>query len=279
MAYKLLVNTGLKNIILNIGNLTILSSMFDKLGISKNNQKYLIPLIDKSKFEDILEVLNEFGVEENNARNFLEIIKSSDNKKILNYIKGDDLAERELSNLKEIMKLLEISFDINYKIKLSIVRGLDYYKGIVFEIEAPSLGAEKQICGGGAYNLIPLFGGRKTPTAGFALGFDRVILALETENYNFPIQRLDFFVIPLNKDMTCKAIEIAQKLRDHGAFVDVDLKRRDVSKSLKYANSINTEKTILIGQDELQENSVTLRDMKTGNQRLIKINDIVDLIQ
>jgi hypothetical protein len=58
------------------------------------------------------------------------------------------------------------------RINISIVRGIDYYKGLVFEIEAPSLGAEKQLCGGGAYELIPLFGGKSTPTAGFAIGFE-----------------------------------------------------------------------------------------------------------
>ena len=278
MAYKLLKNVGLENITLSIGNLNILSSMFDKLEISKDEQKYLIPLIDKSQFEDVFEALQDFGVEKENANSFLDAIQNSDVNKILNYMRGDKTAEQELSNLMKILKLLETSFDVNYQIKMSIVRGLDYYKGIVFEIEAPSLGAEKQICGGGAYELIPLFGGRETPTAGFALGFDRTILALEIEKYNLPSPKLDFYVIPINEDMTSKSLEIAQKLRGQGASVDVDLLRRGVGKSLKYASSINTKKTILIGPKELQENSVTLRDMNTGDQKLVKIKDIVNLI-
>jgi len=173
------------------------------------------------------------------------VIQNSDVNKISNYIKGDKASEEELARVMKILKLLGTSFDVNYQIKMSIVRGLDYYKGIVFEIEAPSLGAEKQICGGGAYELIPLFGGRETPTAGFALGFDRTILALEIEKYNLPSPKLDFYVIPINEDMISKSIEIVQKLRGQGASVDVDLLRRGVGKSLKYASSINTKKAIL----------------------------------
>ena len=75
----------------------------------------------------------------------------------------------------------------NVTLNLGIVRGLDYYQGIVFEIKVPKLGAEKQICGGGEYELISLFEGRTTPTSGFALGFDRTLLSMELEQVLFPL--------------------------------------------------------------------------------------------
>ena len=279
LAYKILKNVCLKEITLSIGNLIILSSMFDKLDILEEDKKQLIQLIDKSQFDDIFDFLQNLGISKEKVNKFLDVLQTSDPEKILNYIKGDDEAEIELSKFLEILKLLEISFDVNYQIKLSIVRGLEYYKGIVFEIEASSLGAEKQICGGGEYDLIPLFRGRETPTAGFALGFDRVILALENEKYNFPLLKLDFFVIPVNEEMINKSIQITQKLRKLGASTDLDLLKRGVAKSLKYASSLNAKKTILIGPKELQQNSVTIRDMNTGKQKLIKINKITDLIE
>ena len=275
MSYKILKNTGLKKLELNIGNLSILSSIFNRFKISKEQQKYLTPLIDKSQFEDVFEALRDFGIKNEDANTLTEILQTSDIRKIENFIKDDSNAKKELGELKKILELLEGPFNVkDYEIKISIVRGLDYYKGVVFEIEAPSLGAEKQLCGGGAYELIKLFGGKETPTAGFAIGFDRTILALESEGYKFPSSKLDAFVIPVSEDLMNKSLEIIQSLRKQGISVDIDLLRRGLSKSLKYASSINSDKIIIVGSKELKEDSVTIRDMKSGKQEMIKIKDI-----
>lgn len=280
MAYKILDNVGVKNLELNIGNLNILSSIFNRFNLSKDQQKYLTPLIDKSLFEDVFDALRDFGIKNEDASALTEILQTCDIKKIENLIKDDDAAKKELAELKKIIGLLKESFGIkNFQIKISIVRGLDYYKGAVFEIEAPSLGAEKQLCGGGAYELISLFGGKETPTAGFAIGFDRTILALELEKYRFLTPKLDVFIIPVNEDMIKKSLEITQNLRKQGISVDVDLLRRGISKSLKYASSINTKKAIIVGPKELKQDVVTVRDMKTGKQETVAIKNINKLIK
>jgi histidyl-tRNA synthetase len=279
LAYTILKNVGLKNLKLYIGNLNILSSIFKTFNISKEQQKNLTPLIDKSQFNDIVSYLMDLGVFEKDAKKFIEILQTSEIKDILKMIENDELAKNEMMKLKQIMELLKNIFDIKTcEIKMSIVRGLDYYKGVVFEIDAPALGAEKQLCGGGAYELIPLFGGRETPTSGFAIGFDRTVLALDVENYKFPIFKLDVFVIPINEDMTAKSLEITQSLRKQGLSVDMDLLKRGISKSLKYAGSINVDKIIIVGQKELDDESVTVRDMKTGKQELVKINVLYNKI-
>lgn len=273
LAYTILKNVGLKDIKLFIGNLNILSFIFKIFNISKDQQKKLTPFIDKSLFNDINSALKEFGISEKDAEKFIEILQTSDTKKILKLIEKDELAKNEMIKLIKILELLKNIFEIDTcEIKISIVRGLDYYKGVVFEIDAPILGAEKQLCGGGAYELIPLFGGKETATMGFAIGFDRTILALELEKYNFPTFKLDFFVIPVNEEMISKSLEITQNLRKKGFFVDMDLLKRGLSKSLKYASSINVDKIIIVGQKELQNESVTIRDMKTGKQELVKID-------
>ena len=274
MAYKILENVGIKNLVLNIGNLNILSSIFSRFNLSKDQQKYLTPLIDKSLFEDVFAALIDFGIKNEEARNLIEILKTSDIKKFENLL-NDTVSKKELLELKKITDTLKKSFEIkNFQIKLSIVRGIDYYKGLVFEIEAPSLGAEKQLCGGGAYELISLFGGKDTPTAGFAIGFDRTILALEQENFSFPTSKLNVFIIPVNEEMISKSLEITQNLRKKGILTDVDLLRRGISKSLKYASSINTKKVIIVGPKELEQDSVTIRDMNTGKQEIVKIKNI-----
>lgn len=275
LAYKLLENTGLKNLRLNIGNLDILSSMFKVIKLSKDQQKYLTPLIDKSMFEDIFSALQDFNVPPKDATKFVEMLQNSKIKEVSEYIKNDKNGINAVFNLKKILKFLKNNFNITiFQIKMSIVRGLDYYKGIVFEIEAPELGAEKQLCGGGAYELVSMFGGTDTPTAGFATGFDRTVLALETEKFKFPIFKLDVFVVPVNECMIDKSVEITQSLRDQGINADVDLLRRDISKSLKYASSLNAKKAIIIGPKELKQDSVTIRDMESGKQETVKIKNI-----
>jgi histidyl-tRNA synthetase len=280
MAYTILKNVGLKNIKLNIGNLNIINSTFTQLGLSKDDQKKLLPLIDKSQFDDVFSLLPDLGITNDSAKKFIDMLQTSDINKIKEFFKEDTPAIDELSNMEKILDLLKSSFNVkDFQIKMSIVRGLDYYKGLVFEIDAPVLGAEKQLCGGGAYDLVTLFGGRETPTAGFAVGFDRTILALETEQFAFPSLKTDVYIIPVSKEMIGKSIEIAQNLRKEGILTDLDLLRRGIGKSLKYANSKNVEKVIIIGPKELENDSVTIRDMKAGDQEVVKIADIVSKLK
>ena len=279
MSYKILENTGLKNINLNIGNLKILKSIFKKINLTNDQQKYIIPLIDKSLYEDLFKALKDFKIDAKDADLFIKIIDTSDFEEIKRFVKDDKTLTEELKTFEMVISNLKEIYEIkNLKIKMGIVRGLDYYTDIVFEIEAPKLGAEKQICGGGAYELVSLFGGNKTLTLGFAIGFDRTILALESEDYIFPTPKLDMFVIPVNDDMIKKSLEITQKLRNQGASVDIDLLRRGLSKSLKYASSINAKKVIIVGPKELDKDSVTIRDMENGKQENVKIKNIYQSI-
>jgi histidyl-tRNA synthetase len=275
LAYTVLKNTGLKNVQLNIGNLTIISALFKKLHLLKDDQKLLLPLIDKSQFDDLPIALRDCNVPEAMIQAFLEILQTSEINKIRSFIADDPDATTELSAMEAILDLLRNAFHItDYTIKLSIVRGLDYYKGLVFEIDAPVLGAEKQLCGGGTYDLIPLFGGTEVPTSGFAIGFDRTLLALDEEKFPFPSPKLDVFVIPVNQAMNTKAIEITQELRHHGISADFDQLRRGIGKSLKYADTKHTDTIIIVGPKELESNSVTFRDMKTGAQEIVPLVDI-----
>ena len=279
MAYNILENTGLKNINLNIGNLKILQAIFKKLKISKENQKYIIPLIDKSLYEELFDALIDFKISSDDANSLIKILDTSDIKEIQDFVKDDESANEELEKLEKILNYLKKIYKIkNFNLKMSIVRGLDYYTGTVFEIEAPKLGAEKQICGGGVYELIETFGGRKTPQAGFAIGFDRTILVLETENFKFPDLKTKVYVIPVNKDMTEKSLEITQLLRNENIQTDVDLLNRGMGKSMKYASSINAEKVVIIGPDEMQKESVTVRNMQSGDQKLVKIKDLTEYL-
>jgi histidyl-tRNA synthetase len=275
LAYSVLKNVGLKNVRINIGNLTIISAIFKKLHLSKDNQKILLPLIDKALFDDLRIALGDCNVPENHVEQFMNVLQTKEISEIRSYIADDPEAAKELSFMETTLGFLQNAFHITeYDLKLSIVRGLDYYKGLVFEIDAPVLGAEKQLCGGGSYDLVSLFGGTEVPTSGFAIGFDRTILALETEEFPFPSSALDVFIIPVNHDMIPISIDIAQRLRNNGVSVDFDLLGRGMGRSLKYADAKHAENVIIVGPKELENNTVTLRDMKTGNQEIIAIPEI-----
>jgi histidyl-tRNA synthetase len=279
LAYTLLKNTGLKNISMKIGNLTIVNAIFKKLNLPKDDQKILLPLIDKAQFDDLRVALRDCHVSKEIADAFLDVLQTSDLEVIRSFIASDLDMKAEMRTMETILDLLKNAFQINdYKIKLSIVRGLDYYKGIVFEIDAPVLGAEKQLCGGGSYELVSLFGGTEVPTLGFAIGFDRTILALEEEGFVFPTSSLEVFIIPVDQDMIQTSIQIAQELRNHGISADFDQLRRGIGKSLKYAAAKHVDTVIIVGPKELEKNTVTLRDMKTGSQEIVKVTEIYEAI-
>ena len=276
LAYQILKNIGLKKITLRIGNLTIVNAMFTILGISESKKKSLLPLIDKSQYDEVSDYLSNIGISRGKIEEFLTILQTSDIIKIREYVKNETNVVNEITFMNDVLDLLKNSFKVKeFLLDMSIVRGLDYYKGLVFELEAPVLGAEKQLCGGGAYDLVQLFGGTDTPTAGFAIGFDRTILALEAENFSFPSFSSDAYVIPVNEDMIGKAIDIAQSLRNEEIMTDIDISRRGLGKALKYANGKNIKHVIIVGPKELDDNSVTLRDMKTGDQQKIKITALI----
>ena len=236
LAYTILKNIGLQNIVLNIGNLHVINAMFEKLRITDAVKKDVLPFIDKSQYEDLFSALRANDISQQDAEAFLEILQTPDLDKIMAYVHGQAQAEAELARLRGILELLKTSFGIaDPRVKIGIVRGLDYYKGLVFEIEAPVLGAEKQLCGGGDYELVSLFGGTPVPQAGFAIGCDRALLALETEQFTFPQPSLDVFIVPVTETTIPLALSVASQLRARGLTVDLDLLRRGIGKSLKYA--------------------------------------------
>ena len=275
MAYALVREVGVKQISLEIGDLSLLHQIFELFNISEDQRDELVPLIDKQEFEGIEELLHEFGIADDQCLHMLSFLAPSSIDQIQSTLDsiGNELCD--LTRLRTIFTLLKESFSImDVTINLGIVRGLEYYSGIVFEIEAPSLGAEKQICGGGEYELLSLFSARELPTAGFALGFDRTILAMEMENQSVPKDFIDYFIIPVGGENISYALSVAQQLRSYHLTVDIELMGRNVGKSMKYANTKQAKYTIIIGYTERKQDAVTIRDMTTGEQTLVSLHDL-----
>ncbi len=256
MSYDLLKSVGLKNIVLRVGNLDILRRFLDSIG---KNDRQVMRLIDKKDFESLEKIMgNDFST----FKRFIEI------KNI------DTINFPEAERMKEILSFLD-EFSIPYNLDLGIARGLEYYIGVVFEIDAPKLGAEKQIAGGGEYNLVTLLGGRHVATAGFAIGFDRVLIALESEGFEFPLPEKPVYVAYMH-GMVKEAIKVARMLRSNGIKVSMDLMARNISKSLEYANRKGMRYAIIVAPDEWKNGKVLLKDMEKGEQEEVEIEKIVE---
>ena len=275
LAYYALSGAGLKKIELNICDLKIIKALFKKLGLLEDQIKYVMPLIDKECFDDVCSYLLEQGFSESDVHLMVNALKESDITMLREFLSNDTEALSELDFVESVLKSLKEDFSVDdFSLRMSIVRGLDYYSGVVFEIHAPVLGAEKQICGGGMYELVSLFGGRPTPTSGFAIGFDRSLLALESEGFEFPSSSLDVYVIPVGSEMISPCLSLVHSLRCKGLSVDFDMMNRGVGKALKYANAKKAKKALILGPREFEEGVVTLRNMADGAQSSFSLDDV-----
>ena len=163
-----------------------------------------------------------------------------------------------------------------YEFDMGVVRGLDYYTGMVFELDSPNLGAEKQVGGGGAYTLAEVFGGEPVAQTGFALGVDRLVMAAEAEGVFGPAPALDAYVVPIGEAVRGKAVEILTTIRAAGLRADIDLVGRGPSKNLDYANTSRARYAVLVGEKELKKDAVGLRDLKAGTQREVPVRSLVE---
>ncbi len=166
-----------------------------------------------------------------------------------------------------------------YEFDMGVVRGLDYYTGLVFELDSPNLGAEKQVGGGGAYTLAEVFGGEAVAQTGFALGVDRLVMAAEAEGVFGPEPTLDAYVVPIGESTRAKAVEILTSLRAAGLRADIDLVGRGPSKNLDYANAVHAKHAVLVGEKELKKGSVGLRDLEAGTQREVPVGSLVEALR
>ncbi len=170
--------------------------------------------------------------------------------------------------------------DIKYEIDPTIVRGLDYYNRTAFEIISNEIGSQGTVCGGGRYDgLIEEVGGPSTPGVGFGLGIERLLLTLENNNIEIPVPReIDIFIVTIGDKPYKKAVDLCYRLRKKSISTDIDHLNRSIKAQFKYSDKINALYTIVIGEDELERNSVSLKNMKTGEQVEISLSDIVDEI-
>ena len=166
--------------------------------------------------------------------------------------------------LKANLTAMSIDFSINPK----IVRGLDYYTKTVFEFVTTDIGAQGTVCGGGRYDgLVEQLGGPKMPALGFAMGLERLILTMQSQNCDFiPAKTCDLYIATMGDKALEKAIVLTKVLREEGYWVEYDVMGRGLKAQMKYADKIGAAFSIVLGDNEIETNSAKMKNMKTGEQ-------------
>lgn len=169
---------------------------------------------------------------------------------------------------------------ISYTVDPRLVRGLDYYTNTAFEIQYPPLGAQSAVCGGGRYDgLVEEIGGPSTPGIGFAIGLERLLLALEMQNLiPAPKSQKRVYIAALGEDAVAEGFKIQEELRGLGVLTDMDLQGRSLKGQMKQAGKLDSQFTVIIGSNELEKGAAAVKNMADGTQEDIPFAEVAGYI-
>lgn len=268
---------GFRDFTIKLNNRKILEGMAEAAGIPKNKWLDAFRSLDKIEKFGIRKVEKEMveaGLNKTQTEKFLKFTEiSGSNSQILKEarkaLKGTGL--QGIEELEKILKLTKRYGLKNIRIDLSLARGLDYYTGPIFE--AVVKGGEKSgsVLGGGRFDrLIELYGGRPTPATGISFGVERIAGILKRDSKT----TTQVLVISVNEKVRENCLEIARKLRDQGMCTETDMLGRSLSKQMGYADSLGIPYVLVVGERELKSGKFTLKDMKSGKERKVRLKDV-----
>ncbi|MDH7564084.1 MAG: histidine--tRNA ligase [Candidatus Bathyarchaeota archaeon] len=283
---SLLKSAGLKGHTFKIGHVGVLRSIFHQEKLQEDTQNAIMQLMDKKQCDAALETVKNAGASANAIKTIQKLMKLKSNDafdvvdKMRSCVENYKEAADEVDNLFKILKLIsESRCEIGIHVDASFARGLEYYTGMIFEVNVPEL--DIALGGGGRYDkLVELFGGEPTPALGVAHGLDRILLALQMQNASPKEQEASaVVVIAVQESLIAEAMKIAQKLRDAEIRVEVDVMGRKVAKALENADRKKIDYAVIVGEKELAENSAVVKDLQRREQKAIKIDEIANLIK
>ena len=278
---KFFSNLGLENIILSISHRKIVQSYISSIFESDKPKVIsdILRAIDKIQKKSKQEIISEYEKKGYASSKLEKIIEFSKLKgspeeisKILDVTQFENWSE--LIILFESLKNRNVN---NIQIDFGIVRGLDYYSGVVFEAfdKTFDIGA---LVGGGRYDNLPsVFGRDDLGATGVAGGVERIVLALENQNSTFMEQINRVSILYVNEEMKPNAINIASLLRENSIPTDIDLSGRSLKKQME--QSTNSKFVIIVGPDEFSKNMVVVRNMSDRNENQILISELLEYIK
>lgn len=266
LAIKLLEGLGLKDLELYINS----------VGCPECRKQYRSMLQDffRDKLDDLCEDCKSRF--ERSPLRILDCKKDSDKPYMQNAPKITDCLCQECNDHFEKLQKYLTKAGVSYQLDSRLVRGLDYYTKTAFEVKYPPLGAQSAVAGGGRYDgLIEEMGGNPTPAVGFATGLERVLLALEKQNLLPDKNRqVDVYVVALGEKAQEESFKLVMELRDSGLAVATDYAGRSMKAQMKQANKLNARYAVIMGDDEIAEGAVVLRNMAGSEQEKVALADL-----
>ncbi len=270
-----MMRVGVPELRFRIGHVAILRAVLRGVGLDPDKDRDLMIAIDKKETSAISSKLDHLGKEvSSSVKDLITTTYTLDQVPTaladITKMVGTDITV-PMNDLRDLFTILggsqgTVLFDP------SISRGLDYYDGVVFEAEVPSLGAEKQVCGGGAYSLSSLFG-TEVEGIGFGLGFDRIIVSLGELTTRRP-DRVGFYVVPIGKTAWGSAFEAAALIRSKGITCLMETMDRPLKKAISSAVDSGSTHLLIIGENEVNEGLFTLKELRTQVQSRISLDDL-----
>jgi len=277
---SLMQAAGLRNYAFKLGHIGVLRGILSQENVDDKTQNTILQRMDKKEYGEA------FTLVPDKCRAILEELlelKSSNvfetAEKIKAHVKGYSEAETAAENLLDILKLLATSGCEIAIVEPAFARGLEYYTGMIFEVYIPEL--DIALGGGGRYDrLIEAFGGEATPATGVAHGLDRIALALQTQNATQKAkQGKRVAVIPVKEEWKGEALKIAQMLRAAGITTEFEVMGRKIAKALEDADKRQVDYAVIVGEKELQQNAVVLRDLAKREQTTVAISSLAKKIK
>ena len=282
---EILERLGFEDFLIKINHRELLREILGAAGIVENEQTdalVAIDKLDKIGVEGVKRELQGRAISINSADkilNFFSDLNLRDNSTTLQGL--TDFVGRETESLKDLRQILAIASNAHLKIDASLARGLSYYTGAIFEISVPDLAGS--LGGGGRYDgLIGMFGKEQIPACGFSLGLERILVVMD-ERGMFPPEiktdSVDVMVTIWNKESAHESLKLANELRARDLRVLVYPEADKLGKQFKYASSINIPFVCILGENELAENKVALKNMATGEQEIVGRDDVAGRIR
>ena len=288
--YKTFSKMGLNRFKIRINNRKVLNGFFEMLGLSERSGDVMrtIDKLEKIGADKVRQILlDDCGASENQADEIIKFITiSGGTEGILKALKAyegkNEVLDLGISELTTVAKYME-QFGVpasHFEIDLTIARGLDYYTGTVYEttmLDHPEIGS---ICSGGRYdNLAEYYTYKQLPGVGISIGLTRLFFVLEDKNYLAETASpADVMILPMTDDMGA-AIELATRLRDNGIRAQLNCEKKKFKAKITYADKLSIPYVVFMGEDEIKNNTVALKELATGEQTNTGFDEALERIK
>lgn len=277
---------GFEGFVIKLNDRRILESFILKTGVSKDRVLEAIRAVDKLLKigrDGVIDELRRLSIDTDESVRLLDALSITGDPDAILAQAEERLSDSDpgLKGCKALRDMITYARSFGYAeyitVELNLARGLDYYTGPVFEVSAKGYEDYGSIAGGGRYDeIINIFGGQSTPATGISFGIERLVPLLEKKGgFENVALGVDILVAPVSEGARVEAIKVAQELRSAGHSTLIDLMGRRFSKQLEYADKKHVRKVVILGDKEITEGSVTVKDMETGEQTMVKRDELL----